>query len=153
MPGKKCVLTIADKSWELEPFAGLKAIKLMPKVISIGAELLWNANDGGLPITDIFLSGTEDLKVDLTAALRSMKFVADTLGERYDELALEIIPFLLQVKDKDWLWNNGSLEEIIKAIYEAIKFHITTTFGDEVLDALKKSVAVEEAEPEKEATD
>lgn len=140
MPGK-CEITIADETWELKPLRGLKSVKLMPEVISIGAELLWNAQDGGFPLGDFFLSGQE-MAVDLTVALRAIKFVSDTLGKRYDDIALRIIPFLLQ-KEPQWLWENGNPREIVQAIWDAIKFHVETSFGGDVIEALKKSIAAE----------
>lgn len=143
MPGKDNEVTIADKTWELTPLAGLKAIRMMPKVISVAAEVLWAATDAGFPLIELF-SGELD-SVGLTSVLKAMKFVADTLGKRFDELALEIVPFLLQ-QDQQWLQSHGSMEEIGKALWIAGQYHIKTSFGEEVIEALKKSVAAEEEE-------
>jgi hypothetical protein len=154
MPGKKKEptkeITIAGETWEIVPLKGLKAFRLMPKVISIASELIWQANEAGFPLETFF--SEEETEITFTVALKAIKFVADTLGKRYDELELRVIPFLLQ-KDAGWLQDNGSPQEIVSALIGAVQFHITTSFGEGVLDALKKSVAAEEEAAAAEKTD
>lgn len=139
-------IIIGGESWELKPLKGLKAMKAMPKIIGIAAEVLWAAQDSGFRIDQILLESDTEVKFDLGTALRAMKLVSDVVGERFDEIAADIMPLLLQ-KPYGWLWENGQINEILKAMWVAIKFHIETSFGSEVIEALKKSMT---APPEEE---
>ena len=145
MPGKT-EITIAGETWELAPLKGLKAMKVMPKVIGIAAEVLFAGQESGFRIDQIFIEGDTDIKFDLGTALKAMKLVSDVVGERFDEIAADIMPLLLQ-KPYGWLWEHGLINEILKAMWDAIKFHIETSFGSEVIEALKKSMT---APPEEE---
>jgi len=145
---KKCEVEVGGRRWEIIPLRGLKSIKLMPKVISIGSELLWAANNAGFPLAELFTE-EQDLTASFGDVIKAVKFVSDTLGTRFDEIRIEIIPFLLQ-QETQWLQDNGTPREIFLSLWKAIKFHAETSFGEEVVEALKKSLAAEEGESEAE---
>ena len=147
MPGTEITkITIAGETWELEPLKGLKAMKAMPKVIGIAAEVLYAGQESGFRLDKLIIEGDTDVKYDLSTALKAMKLVSDVVGERFDEIAADIMPLLLQ-KPYAWLWEHGLINEILKAMWDAIKFHIETSFGSDVIEALKKSMT---APPEEE---
>lgn len=138
MPGNT-EITIGGETWELEPLKGLKAMKAMPKIIGIAAEVLYAGQESGFRIDQILLEGDTEIKFDLGTALRAMKLISDVVGERFDEIAADVMPVLLQRSYK-WLWSHGQMNDILKAMWDAIKFHIETSFGSEVIEALKKSM-------------
>lgn len=152
MPGKstpeeKCALTVAGETWKLKPLAGLKAISMMPQIISVVAELLWTADANGFPLRQLFEEGAATGRVNVETAklLEALHFTSQALGKRFDEVRLVVLPFLLQ-KDAEWLQNNGQPGELLKATWAAIRFHVNTSFGQDVLAALKNSVVVEDDE-------
>jgi len=144
MPGNNEV-SIAGETWELKPLKGLKAMKAMPKLIGIAAEVLWAGQESGFRIDQVILEGDTDplKKFDLGTALKAMKLVSDVVGDHFDEIAADILPLLLQ-KPYAWLYENGQLNEHLKALWIAIKYHVETSFGEEVIAALKKSMTAEE---------
>jgi hypothetical protein len=147
MPGKE--ITIADKTWKLKPLAGLQSFKMVPKIISIATELIWSAQESGFSIEQFFKEEgqTKLEKMPITTALSVFHFVANTMDKRYTELTVEVIPFLLQ-KEWQWLNENGTPKEILQALWTAITYHVETSFGKDVIEALKNSVIVEEGSEE-----
>ena len=143
MPGKVEV-TIAGETWELKPLTGLKSFKMLPQIVSIATELIWAIEKSGFPLGEVFSEPDSWDAITVPQILKALKFVSDTLGSRFDELRLNVVPFLLQ-KDQKWLDESGTLPELAKAIWQAVQFHIGTSFGEETLEALKKSLAAEEA--------
>lgn len=143
-------VTVAGETWQLKPLAGLKSIGMMPKIISVVAELLWTADANGFPLRQMFEEGTASgqIRIETIKLLEALHFVSEALGKRFDEVRLNILPFLLQ-KDAGWLQENGLPGELLKASWIAIKYHVNTSFGQDVLAALKNSVAVEDAGAEK----
>lgn len=143
----KGTITIDGETWELKPLRGLKAIRLMPKVISILSELAYAASVGGMPLDKWLLEG-EGVTIGFGEAIQAINFMSDALGKRYDEFECEIVPFLLQ-RDHEWLSGHGSIGELLSAIWAAILFHFESSFGKDTIAALKNSVSAQEAEVEK----
>lgn len=155
MPGEESVtITIAGESWEVTPLRGLKSIRMVPKVLSMASELVAAAAKSGIDVGAI-LTTEGELSFSTDKVLMAVAFISDVLGKRYTEFSQDIVPFLLQ-KDYAWLADNGSMGELFSALWEAAQFHISTSFGQGVRDAIKKSVtdvaeedALEEPQPEK----
>lgn len=133
-------ITIGGETWTLKPLRGLKAMKLMPKVISIGSEIFYAAIEAGIPLDKMFLEGQE-LRFDAGSGLKAFKFIADSLTKRWDDLSEDIIPFML-CRDYAWLSENGSVREILEGLWTAVKFHLPSIIGEDAVAALKKSVTV-----------
>jgi hypothetical protein len=138
-------ITIGGETWALKPLRGLKAMKLMPKVISIGSEIFYAAIEAGIPLDKMFLDGAE-LRFDAGAGLRAFKFIADALTKRWDDLSADIIPFLL-CRDYGWLSEHGEVKEILNGLWTAVKYHLPSIIGDDAVSALKKSVTAAPESP------
>lgn len=139
-------ITIGDRTWELTPFKGLASIRKLPKVISFASKLIQSAITGGLPV-DKWISGVQAGTLDIVDALSAIDFVADTLGDSFKEFETEIVPYILQV-DAKFLAENGTPRELISALITAIQFHLETSFGADVRDALKNLETAEETAEE-----
>lgn len=153
MPGKDdaVTITIADEVWELKPPRGMKAFKMMPKVVRILSEWVWGAIQNGIPLDKMFLEGSE-ISITSLDGLKAIGFISQKIVENFGELALEIIPFLLQCKPA-FLQDHGEPREILTALWTSLKFHAPYVFGSEVTDALKKSVTAGQVEEAEDQTD
>jgi hypothetical protein len=111
---------------------------MVPKILSIASELIVAASKAGIDVGAI-LTTTEEISLDASKVLTAVAFVSDVLGKRYTEFSKDVVPFLLQ-KDYEWLSEHGSMIELFSGMWEALQFHINTSFGQGVRDAIKKSV-------------
>lgn len=148
MSGK---ITIDGETWELKPLKGLSAIRKMPKVLGMASRLINAAIIGGIPL-DKWLTGVDAGALKLTDAIAAIGFVADELGDSYAEFEKDVVPFLLQ-KSYSWLSQHGTPYELFVAIIESVKFHLETSFGEDVMAALKNSQTAEEPAAQSSQTD
>jgi len=134
---EKVTVSVGGETWDITPLKGLRAIQIMPDVIGMCAEIVYAAYKGGIRIDEWFSEDFDgEIRLQLDTILRAIGFVSNVLGEKYDRFSREIVPFLLQ-KDYEFLENNGTMQEIGIALWRAVQFHIKTSFGEEVLTALK----------------
>jgi len=125
-------LKVGDTEWELVPLKGLKAIRMMPKVIGVLSHIFYSVIGAGVPLDEWFNSG----EIKLGDLLKLFNYASLALGDNIDVLTNEIMPFLMQV-DPVFLQNNGTPDEILRAFWDACKYHYNSSFGEDVREALK----------------
>jgi len=135
------VIVLAGKPVQLKPPVGLKAIKMMPKVLSVGSEIIYTAIEAGIPVDRMFINNEFD-RVPSTAVVKAIKFISDRLIDRIDELAADVLPLLLCSTYAEI--DKATPYEILAALWKAIQFHIPHFVGSNAVDALKKSLVVAE---------
>lgn len=135
---KTIEVTIGERTWTIHKLRGMKAIRKMPKVLKFLSILVNAAVKSGIPI-DKWLQGQEVIaNPSLMDIMQAIGFIAEALGENFEDFEKEIVPFLLEC-DSKFLEENGTPYEIFLALWNAILFHIETSLGAEVTEALKNS--------------
>jgi len=154
------IVLIEDREIELTPMRGRKARAMVPRLLSLASGFLYAAAESGVAISPL-LAAFSDPEVKLADMLAvtdtgklmlAIHFVMRKLEQEYDSIETEIFPFLLGLEDPEWLEDHGDMMEVYEAVFVAIQYHLSTSFGKRVGEALKKLVAVEGEEGESPAT-
>ena len=140
--------TIGDKEFKLTPLKGRRARRVVPRIIEIAAALFNMASSGGVNILSLFGENAESPSV--VALAQAAYGVATFFKDEYDEIEGEIFPVVLCLEDKDWVYvdEEATPGELYKALWIAIQYHLETSFGVEVQEALKNLQEEVEAEEE-----
>lgn len=153
MPGSDSVIvSIGGKEITLKPLVGLKSMIVFPKLISVVTKVVYAAGKADIDLRGIFGSSEFNWDALKFSDLMAVPYVADTIAELWPMISTQVMPALLG-ESVEFLLNNGAPHEHYTAIWEALKFHAPTVFGEETWSGLKKLlVAEEEAEAESETT-
>jgi len=147
---KQDEVRIGGKTFVMKPLVGLKAIKTVPKFLSMLSRAMLTAMKGGISIDKLLLSDDDSvLDADNFTPMLfgAASIILDQLTKDWDVFAFEILPMIIGAdkrNDLDFLLNNGTTSEFTVAIWKAIKFHAPTVLGEDTINALKKSTAAEE---------
>jgi hypothetical protein len=136
-------IKLGDVTVTLLPPKGLKAVKMMPKVISVLGEVLYTAIEAGIPLDKMFIDGTP-LSFSSQDGLRAVKFVSEAVLQRWDELSFEIIPFLMCTTKE--VLDEAAPNEILGGLWASLKYHMPFFLGEGVFDTLKNSLIVSKPE-------
>jgi len=144
-------ITIDGRVIELHPLRGRAARRMVPRLLTLASGLLYAASESGLNIREIIRAFADPSispdailsTLDIQRVILAINLICRRLEKEYEELEREVFPFLLNV-EPEWLEEHGNLFEVYEAIFLAIRFHVQTSFGTRVSNALKKLAAGEE---------
>lgn len=146
MPGSEpVVITLGTRNIILDPPKGMKAFRMMPKILRILSEWVYAAIQAGIPLHKWFLEG-ELGQVDVGSTLKAVLFISEKMDEQWDTISKDIVPFLLQCDIE--VLDEASPKEIMGALWASLGFHAPYVFGEDTSEALKKLVVAEEDEVE-----
>lgn len=169
MAKKKHVVKIENREFELHPMRGRKARTMVPRILSLVSGVLYAALKSGVNIPALGQrfstwidqeAGGEGTSlaellegVDLGQVLLSVRLVLKQINEDYDAIEKVFIPYLLCMDEEEakWLEDHGDLWEVYEATALAIRYHLQTSFGKRVGEAIKNLAAAEQP-PEKPPT-
>ena len=150
MPGKNdVVVSIGEKDIVLKPLVGMRSMIVFPKVIGVVTKIVYAAGKADIDLRGIFGGDDFDWSKFKFSDLLAVPYVAETIASLWPEISTQIMPQLLG-ESAEFLLNNGSPNEHFIAIWEALKFHAPTVFGEDTWSGLKKLLEEEEEEPEAE---
>lgn len=156
-------IVIGDRKWRLSPLKGKRARLMIPRIASVASRVLYAAIKGGVDTGQLLAFfdldvGEEDFQfsdIPLEELLKAVHFIIENITEeQLDFLNDEVLPFLLQINLKDeefakWWDEEAEPFESYAMTYKAIKYHLSTTFGEATREAIKKSLTGEkEKEPD-----
>jgi len=139
---KTIEVTIGEKTWTVHKLRGMKAIRKMPKVLKFLSMLVNAAVKSGIPVDKWLQGQATEFAPTFIDIIGAIEFVSEALGEHFNEFERDVVPFLLDC-DPKWLEDHGTPYEIFAALWQAILFHVETSLGTEVTDALKNSPTTE----------
>jgi hypothetical protein len=149
-------IVIGDKELRLSPLKGRKARLMIPKIVNVISRIIFAAIRAGVDTGKILaFFGTEGKEIEwstipLDDLLKAVHFMIESITDDHLEFINdEAMPFLLQLplENADWKkWWNEEAEplETYQAVYKAIRYHLSTSFGKATVEAVKKSLAAEE---------
>jgi len=147
---EEVTVTIAGETWALEPLVGLKSFHVVPRFMRIASKLTYAAGQADIDLAGLF--GEEGFNIEALKVenLLALDFIGEVLVDNWPEISQQIVPLLLNQKPQ-WLWNNGTFIEHMRALWAAVIYHAPSLFGEPTWQALKKSLAEqtpEEKEPD-----
>lgn len=146
--------TIADREFELKPLKGRKARAAMPRILELAAAALNLASVNGVDLTKVFPAEGEEVVLPSFGALtQTAVALSQYFREEYTEIEQEVFPILLSAEGKDWVYidEEAGPYAMYAALWVAIQYHMKTSFGIEVQQALKNLQEQAEVEEEPEA--
>ena len=150
---KKVTYTIGNEKHDLSPLKGKVARRTVPYIMEIVAGFL---NVSALTSFDVLSLFDKEAETPSFSAFTEMAYAAAVyLKDRYDEVEDKIFPLLLCLTAEEWevLSEEAEIGELYKAVWSAARYHLETSFGVDVQEALKNLQAEpEEAPPEEEET-
>ena len=138
---------VGGKDFKLTPLKGKRARRMVPRILEIVAAALNLASANGIDLAKFF---TEDGKLPDTGALTKAAFaLSQYFKDEYDSIEDEVFPIILSAEGKDWQYisEESTPGEMYKALWVAAQYHLKTSFGVEVQEALKN---LQEAAPPEE---
>lgn len=143
--------TIGDREFKLRPLKGRKARRMMPQLLEIAAAALNLAAANGVDLTKIFTAeGVEPQLPSFAALTQASIALARYFKDEYDDIEQRVFPVLLCAEDSEWIFidEESTPGEMYGALWVAIQYHLKTSFGIEVQQALKNLQEQAEAEQE-----
>jgi len=133
--------TISGKEFKLRPLKGRKARKVVPRLIEIAAAALNLAASNGVDLGKVFVNedGSGANLPSFSALTAASIALSRYFKSEYDEIEQEIFPVLLCAEDKQWVFidEESTPGEMYSALWVATQYHLETSFGIEVQQALK----------------
>ena len=151
MKKPEVTITVADETWPLVPPSGTKAFVVVPRLISLVSEAIAAAGRANINLRTLINEDGFNFASITAENLLAFKYIADMLVDRWDSIVSDIFPVLLSRDDQAWFESNGTPFEYFAAISTALNFNAPFIFGDKAWSALKKSLTVEETNPEEES--
>lgn len=155
-------ITIGEREWRLSPLKGRQARLMIPRIASVVSRILFAAIRGGVDTTQLlafFELDTTEFKftdIPLDELLKAVHFIIENIThEQLEFINDDALPFLLQINPEDkemvrWWDEEAEPFGTYAMAYKAIKYHLSTTFGEATREAIKKSLAVEKTAEAKE---
>jgi hypothetical protein len=143
----KDTFMVGEKEFTLSPLKGKKARRMVPRILEIVAASLNLASANGIDLGKFF---TEDGQIPDAAALTKAAFaLSQYFKDEYDTIESEVFPVVLGQEGKDWQFidEEATPGDMFRALWIAIQYHLKTSFGIEVQEALKN---LQEAAPQEE---
>lgn len=150
-------ISIGDREWRLRLLKGKQARLMTPQIASVVSRMFYAAIRGGVDTKQLLAFFDTDFTADafkftdipLEELLKTIHFIIDNITtEQLDFINDEAMPFLLCLDLEDekmarWWDEEAPPLETYAAVWKAIRYHLTTSFGKATREAIKKSLAVE----------
>ena len=147
---EKASYTVNKKVYKLSPLKGRVARRTVPYIMEVVAGLI---NVSAITNFDVLALFDKDAPTPSFSAFTEVAYSLSVfLKDRYDEVEDKIFPLLLCLSEDKWeeVSENSTLGELYKAVWVAIRYHLETSFGVDVQEALKNLQAEPEEAPEAE---
>jgi len=144
---EKASYTISKKVYKLSPLKGRVARRTVPYIMEVVAGLI---NVSAITNFDVLALFNKDAPAPSFSAFTEVAYSLSVfLKDRYDEVEERIFPLLLCLGAEQWedVSENSTLGDLYKAVWVAIRYHLETSFGVDVQEALKNLQAEPEEAP------